>query len=163
LNVGERQVSYDQAEWLRRRKAERAAEGLEVEEVLVQCDEALQAAWRDYDLLGNGAPDPKVVRARSELLRLALSIIDRQASFLGLSTAGQGAGWSSQATGSAPTVEVDSNACRGRDATKEESEAAREIMARYQRWRRETYQTMVAEAWPADAQGEGGGGNDGGT
>jgi hypothetical protein len=151
LNVTERQVRYDRKEWLKRRKAERATEGLEVEESLAQCDEALQAAWRDYDLLGNGAPDPKVVRARSELLRLALSIIDRQASFLGLSTAGQGA-----------TVEVDSNVD---DMSNDPSrcDEVREIMARYQRWNREIYDEMVAEAWPSDAQGEGGGGNDGGT
>ena len=151
FDVSERQIRDDQREWLKRRKAERAAEGLEVEESLAQCDEALQAAWRDYDLLGNGAPDPKVVRARSELLRLALSIIDRQASFLGPSTVGQGA-----------TAEVDSNVD---DMINDPSrrDEVREILARYQRWNRKKYDEILAEAWPSGAQGEGGGGNDGGT
>jgi len=149
LDVSERQVRYDRKEWLKRRKAERATEGLEVEERLAQCDEALQAVWRDYDLLGNGAPDPKVVRARSELLRLALSIIDRQASFLGPSTLGQGA-----------TAEVDSNV--GDDINSRRDEM-REAQARFDRFERETYRRMVDEAGLSDAQGEGGGGNDGGT
>jgi hypothetical protein len=149
FDVSERQIRDDQREWLKRRKAERATEGLEVEERLAQCDEALQAAWRDYDLLGNGAPDSKVVRARSELLRLALSIIDRQASFLGPSTLGQGA-----------TAEVGSNAG---DVTNSNREVLREIQAYFDRWQRETYRRMVDEAGLSDAQGEGGGGNDGGT
>jgi hypothetical protein len=152
LNVSERQVRYDRKEWLKRRKAERATEGLEVEERLAQCDEALQAAWRDYDLLGNGAPDPKVVRARSELLRLALSIIDRQASLLGPSIAGQGA-----------TAEMDSNFGDISNDINSRRDAVREIRARAARELRETYRRMVAEAWPSDARGEGGGGNDGGT
>ena len=151
FDVSERQIRDDQREWLKRRKAERATEGLEVEERLAQCDEALQAAWRDYDLLGNGAPDPKVVRARSELLRLALSIIDRQASFLGPSIVGQGA-----------TAEVDSNVDDMSNDTSRRDEV-REILAHYQRWNKEKYDEMVAEAWPSGAQGEGGGGNDGGT
>ena len=152
LDVSERQVRYDRKEWLKRRKAERATEGLEVEERLAQCDEALQAAWRDYDLLGNGAPDPKVVRARSELLRLALSIIDRQASFLGPSTVGQGA-----------TAEVDSNVGDVSNDINSRRDEVREIEARYQRWNRKKYDAMVAEAWPSDAQEEGGGENDGGA
>jgi len=151
LNVSERQVRYDRAECLRRREAERAGEGLQLEEILVQCDEALQAAWRDYDLLGNRTSDSKVVRAKSELLRLALSIIDRQASLLGFPAVASGADWSSLATGSSPAVEL---------ATKEESDAARAIMAGYQRWQRETYRRMVDEAFPSDAQGEDGGGSD---
>ena len=163
LNVSERQVRYDRKEWLKRRKAERATEGLEVEESLAQCDEALQAAWRDYDLLGNGAPDPKVVRARSELLRLALSTIDREASFLALPTAGQGAGWSSQATGSAPTAEVDSDVGDVSNDINSRRDEVREIEARYQRWNRKEYDAMIAEAWPSDAQEEGGGENDGGA
>jgi hypothetical protein len=151
FDVSERQIRDDQREWLKRRKAERATEGLEVEERLAQCDEALQAAWRDYDLLGNGAPDPKVVRARSELLRLALSIIDRQASFLGPSIVGQGA-----------TAEVDSNVDNMSNDPLRRDEV-REMIARSDRLERDTYRRMVAEAWPSGAQGEGGGGDDGGT
>jgi DNA-binding Lrp family transcriptional regulator len=143
LNVSERQVRYDRKEWLKRRKAERATEGLEVEERLAQCDEALQAAWRDYDLLGNGPPDSKVVRARSELLRLALSIIDRQASFLDPSTLGQGA-----------TAEVDSNVINSN------REVLREIRALFDRWHREERRRRFEEA---GFSYEGGGGNDGGT
>jgi len=150
LDVSERQVRYDRKEWLKRRKAERATEGLEVEERLAQCDEALQAVWRDYDLLGNGAPDSKVVRARSELLRLALSIIDRQASFLGPSIVGQGA-----------TAEVDSNVGDVSDDANSRRDEMREAQARFDRFERETYRRMVDEAGLSDAQGEGGGGNDG--
>lgn len=91
FDVTDRQVRLDHQEWLRRRKAERAADGLQLEEVLAQCEEVVSAAWHDHELLGAGMTslDPKTARARSELLRIALAAIDRKVSLLGLSTAAQ--------------------------------------------------------------------------
>lgn len=89
--VTDRQIRLDHQEWLRRRKAERAADGLQLEEVLAQCEEVVSAAWHDHELLGAGMTslDPKTARARSELLRIALAAIDRKVSLLGLSTPAQ--------------------------------------------------------------------------
>ena len=91
FDVTDRQIRLDHQEWLRRRKAERAADGLQLEEVLAQCEEVVSAAWHDHELLGAGMTslDPKTARARSELLRIALAAIDRKVSLLGLSTAAQ--------------------------------------------------------------------------
>jgi hypothetical protein len=91
FDVTDRQIRLDHQEWLRRRKAERAADGLQLEEVLAQCEQVVSAAWHDHELLGAGMTslDPKTARARSELLRIALAAIDRKVSLLGLSTAEQ--------------------------------------------------------------------------
>jgi hypothetical protein len=91
-DVTPRQIRLDNQEWLRHRKEERGTDRLQLEEVLVQYDEVLSAAWRDHELLGAGTTslDPKAARARSELLRIALSAIDRKASLLGPATGAQG-------------------------------------------------------------------------
>jgi hypothetical protein len=91
FDVTDRQIRLYNEEWLRRRKAERATDGLQLEEVLAQCEEVASAAWHDHELLGAGMTslDPKTARARSELLRIALAAIDRKVSLLGLSTAAQ--------------------------------------------------------------------------
>ena len=92
FDVTDRQIRLYHQEWLRRRKVERAADGLQLEEVLAQCEEVVTAAWHDHELLGAGMTslDPKTARARSELLRIALSAIDRKASLLGPATGARG-------------------------------------------------------------------------
>jgi hypothetical protein len=94
FNRDERQIRGEWQSWLGRRKTERAADGLQLEETLGQYDEVLRAAWRDHELLEAGTTglDAQTARARSESLRVALGAIDRRASLLGLSRRAQGAG-----------------------------------------------------------------------
>jgi hypothetical protein len=80
--VSERQIRYDEQEWLKRRRAGRGGDNLHGEQVLAEFDEVLAAAWSDHQRLGKGATslDPKVARAKSELLRIVVSVIERKAS-----------------------------------------------------------------------------------
>jgi hypothetical protein len=93
FNVSERQIRYDSREYLRRRRADRGGNNLQGEQILTQYEEVLRAAWRDYERLGKGATsvDPKVARARSEVLRIIVNVIDRTAALSGLPQEAHGA------------------------------------------------------------------------
>jgi hypothetical protein len=93
FNVSERQIRYDSQEYLRRRRADRGRDSLQGEQILAQYEAVLRAAWHDYERLGKAATsvDPKVARARSEVLRIIVNIIDRTAAISGLPQEAHGA------------------------------------------------------------------------
>ena len=93
FNVSERQIRYDSQEYLRRLRADRGGDSLQREQILAQYEAVLRAAWRDYERLGKGATsvDPKVARAKSEVLRIIVNVIDRTAALSGLPQEAHGA------------------------------------------------------------------------
>ena len=86
LDLDEPQVRLEWQAWLKGRKAERVADGLQAEDILAQYDEVLRAAWDDHERLEEEITglDVHTARARSESLRIALSASDRKASLLAL-------------------------------------------------------------------------------
>jgi hypothetical protein len=101
LDLDEPQVRLRWQAWLEGRKAEREADGLQLEDILAQYDEVLREAWDDHERLGEeiASLDVHTARVRSESLRIALSAIDRKASLLALSRRVQGAGRTSSSPG----------------------------------------------------------------
>lgn len=101
LDLDEPQVRLKWQAWLEGRKAEREADGLQLEDILAQYDEVLREAWDDHERLGEeiASLDVHTARVRSESLRIALSAIDRKASLLALSRRVQGAGRTSSSRG----------------------------------------------------------------
>jgi len=97
LDLDEPQVRLEWQTWLKGRKAEREADGLQLEDILAQYDEVLRAAWDDHELPGEeiAGLDVHTARARSESLRIALSASDCKASLLALSGGVQEAGQTS--------------------------------------------------------------------